>query len=461
MRTDEAFIRSPQVSSRLEKKASKVTVLAYIFKRHDFYFYELNEIAALIWSLSDGQHSVSGISKVISEKYALPAKKAKSDVSRFIESLKREDLLVEEEKINNCSRLFSGNKINLLETVKDSYRKPGFRVFSSGTMNPGNFDRPCAPVFVYFEITKRCNLQCKHCYLSTDSKDISTDGVKYILDELVAHNVLMLCIIGGEPFIRPDFFEILEYARKKGLRVIIVTNGTLLDKNKLLRLRDIGIDRLAFSLEGSSPQKHNFIRGENIFQAVIENIRLAVSFGVPVEISFTLDKESFSEFNSMRRLAKELKVPRIAISEFKKVGVGLKNSASLAFTPAQACKIYIRGRFFNGKRGDLKVCIPRNCDAGFTICKIDPSGFLTPCLFLDVPFGNMLTERLDSVWNGPKFRDFLNYNNFKTPCRWCPLKNRCQGFCRAETYYSKGGYFEANPNCVITKCYQRIKNLGN
>lgn len=456
---DKILIRSPKVNSRIEEKAGKITSLLYIFKQDDFYFYELNDLASLIWSFCDGEHSVTEISKIISGRYNLPVRKAKIDAGNFIESLNREDLLIEGKGRGNCAHLLTSPGIGSLQDRIHNYQKPGFRVFNSGSLNPGNFVRPSAPVFAYFEITKRCNLHCKHCYLSTDSQDISTAKVKYLLDELAAHNLLMLCILGGEPFIRADFFELLEYARKKGFKVIIVTNGTLLDENKLLRLRDIGIDRLAFSLEGSSPQKHNFIRGDNVFQAVIKNIRLAVSIGVPVEISFTLDKESFTEFDSMCSLAKELKVPRIAISEFKKVGTGLKYSSRLAFTPSQVCKIYMRGRFFNRKRGNLKVCIPRNCDAGFTICKIDPAGFVTPCLFLDVPFGNILKDRLSSVWNSNKFKDFLNLNNFKPPCRWCPLKTRCQGFCRAETYSARGDYFAANPNCIITKGYEKIKNL--
>ena len=106
------------------------------------------------------------------------------------------------------------------------------------------------PVVVW-NSTRTCNLTCRHCYMSSDAKlykdELSTDEAKQFIDDLADFKVPVLLFSGGEPLIRPDFFELAEYAEKKGIRPTLSTNGTLITREVAHKIKDIGVGYVGIS----------------------------------------------------------------------------------------------------------------------------------------------------------------------------------------------------------------------
>ena len=109
------------------------------------------------------------------------------------------------------------------------------------------------PVVVW-NSTRTCNLKCRHCYMSSDAKkyndELSTEEAKRFIDDLAEFNVPVLLFSGGEPLIRPDFFELAAYAAEKGVRPTLSTNGTLITPEVAQRIKDIGVGYVGISLDG-------------------------------------------------------------------------------------------------------------------------------------------------------------------------------------------------------------------
>ena len=125
------------------------------------------------------------------------------------------------------------------------------------------------PFLMSFAITRECNLRCKHCYseaLEGKSPDeLSTDEAKGLLDELATWRIGLLIMDGGEPLMREDIFELASYASSKGLRVVIGSNGALIDRETAQRLKKTDIKMVSISIDGAKPETHDSFRGEEGF----------------------------------------------------------------------------------------------------------------------------------------------------------------------------------------------------
>ena len=121
-----------------------------------------------------------------------------------------------------------------------------------------------SPLTVKWEITRRCNLNCEHCYArtsKTQSNELKTNDIKKVLDRLNEINTISLHFTGGEPFVRKDFIDILEYANDYNFSITILTNATLINKKLAERLSMINIQSIQVSLDGAKAKTHNEIRG--------------------------------------------------------------------------------------------------------------------------------------------------------------------------------------------------------
>jgi radical SAM protein with 4Fe4S-binding SPASM domain len=162
---------------------------------------------------------------------------------------------------------------------------------------------------VSLEITNKCNLKCIHCCvdskLNNEEDDLSTDDIKSILDKLVEWNPERIILSGGEPMIRPDFNDIILYLNKKYEgKIVISTNGTLINKNNVKILAE-NVHQVDVSIDGIDEETCSKIRGKGVFSKVIENIKLLQSHGMnKISLSMTIGaknahlEEKFKELNS-------------------------------------------------------------------------------------------------------------------------------------------------------------------
>ena len=165
---------------------------------------------------------------------------------------------------------------------------------------------PC-PRLVAWELTRRCNLRCRHCRASADSGDyageLTLDEGRRLVDEIAALGNPILILTGGEPLLCPWLFDIMEYARGKGLRPVVGTNATLVDAVTAKRLADAGVSRISVSLDFPEARRHDEFRGESgAFDAALRGVRAAREAGIEVQVNSTitrLNKASLAELHDL------------------------------------------------------------------------------------------------------------------------------------------------------------------
>ncbi|MCL7475207.1 MAG: radical SAM protein, partial [ANME-2 cluster archaeon] len=134
------------------------------------------------------------------------------------------------------------------------------------------------PRLVAWELTRACNLACRHCRADAvtklDPNELSTDEAKDFIDQLVEFGKPILILTGGEPLLRDDFYEIAQYGTDKGLRVVLATNGTFVTPGIASHLKEVGIQRISVSIDGSDAKTHDDFRCEQgSFDAALVGIQ--------------------------------------------------------------------------------------------------------------------------------------------------------------------------------------------
>ncbi|MGM0453677.1 MAG: 12,18-didecarboxysiroheme deacetylase [Thermodesulfobacteriota bacterium] len=181
------------------------------------------------------------------------------------------------------------------------------------------------PVVVW-NITRRCNLKCIHCYAHAKTRqtedELTTAEGKALIDDLSQMGVPVLLFSGGEPLMRKDLPELAGYAVEKGMRAVISTNGTLIDPDTARVLKDIGLSYVGISLDGMQAVNDRFRGVEGAFDSAMEGIRNSKAAGIKVGLRFTINRFNAGEIDGLFDLLEEMEVPRICFYHLVYAGRG-------------------------------------------------------------------------------------------------------------------------------------------
>ena len=170
------------------------------------------------------------------------------------------------------------------------------------------------PVIVW-NITRACNLNCVHCYARavhhSDEMELTTQEGFTLLDDLAAFGVPVILFSGGEPLVRPDLIELANHAVGKGMRAVISTNGTLIDKKKANELKKVGISYVGISLDGLEKVNDHFRGMDGAFKMALKGIDNCRDAGIKVGLRFTLNKSNVSQVPGIFNLMEEREIERI------------------------------------------------------------------------------------------------------------------------------------------------------
>lgn len=203
--------------------------------------------------------------------------------------------------------------------------------------NPGFLS---APLKMFVDVFSGCNLRCKHCMIANipkPAKEMDFNTIKGILEELSKLGVLEVRLSGGEPICRPDFFQIVEEAKKNNISVSVNSNG-IWNKEQKNKMAESKIDRVHISLDGLEKQ-HDFIRGQGNFQKSLTTIKFLKSNGKYVRIVVCLFKDNLTDIDSLIKLAEELECD-IKFSPIAKRGNAESMSRLLIIEECQDIKKY-------------------------------------------------------------------------------------------------------------------------
>jgi len=189
------------------------------------------------------------------------------------------------------------------------------------------FSHDKRPVVVW-NITRRCNLRCVHCYAharNTPTDDeLSTGEGLHLIEDLARFGVPVLLFSGGEPLARPDLPELAAYAVKKGMRAVISTNGTLITRPMAQTLKRIGLSYVGISLDGLEEINDRFRGVDGAFQKALRGINNCKEAGIKVGLRFTINKANVVEIPKIFKLIEEMDIPRVCFYHLVYSGRGSK-----------------------------------------------------------------------------------------------------------------------------------------
>jgi radical SAM protein with 4Fe4S-binding SPASM domain len=264
------------------------------------------------------------------------------------------------------------------------------------------------PLSAHLDITWRCNERCVHCYLDHDGKDeMSTDEIKDALRQLADCGTFFLVISGGEPLLRRDCFEILEYARELRFNVKLKTNAVMIGAKEAARLKLLGIEQVQISIYSDRPEIHDAItKLPRSLRRSLEAIRHLTANGVKVSISNVLMKQNAASGKAVQQLAKEMGcefgidpiVTPMLNGDWSITNLGISR---------QELEEVFRTEEFVGHVGEF--CAPistvdddvldgYSCSAGHTLAYISPTGDVFPCVQFPMPCGSLREKSFREIW---------------------------------------------------------------
>ena len=323
-----------------------------------------------------------------------------------------------------------------------------------------------APICLTWELTYACNLQCVHCLSSSgqrDERELSTEEAKKILDDLRDLQVFYINIGGGEPMVRRDFFELLEYSVAHGIGVKFSTNGAFIDEEKARRLAAMDYLDIQISLDGVDAATNDAVRGEGSYDMAIramENLK-AANFG-QFKISVVVTRHNVSQLDQFKALA-DYYGAQLRITRLRPAGRGADTWHELHPTNAQQREIYnwLLKHGENVLTGDsffhlnaLGESLPglNMCGAGRVVCLIDPIGDVYACPFVihdEFKAGNVRDEGgFAKVWKQSDLFLSLREPQSAGACASCGAFDACQGGCMAAKFFTGLPLDGPDPECV-------------
>ena len=187
------------------------------------------------------------------------------------------------------------------------------------------FSEDKKPVVVW-NMTRRCNLKCVHCYAQAKDKaydnELTTAEGKALIDDLARFGSPVMLFSGGEPLMRPDLPEMAEYAVSQGMRAVISTNGTLITKEMAHTLKAIGLSYVGISLDGMQEIHDRFRAVKGCFEDALEGIRNTQEAGIKVGLRFTINKFNVGDIPAVFDLLEEMDIPRVCFYHLVYAGRG-------------------------------------------------------------------------------------------------------------------------------------------
>lgn len=336
------------------------------------------------------------------------------------------------------------------------------------------------PHAISWNITKRCNLHCKHCYIdSVDSRssdrnlmqsELTTGECFKVIDQISEVNPrLVLILTGGEPLLRKDIYDLIKYSRNKGITVFLGTNGCLFNNRIAERLMECGVSGCGISLDSLEPSVHDLFRGvRGAWKGAVKAAELCKEKGIAFQIQTTVTTNNITEIADIVRFSKSLGAS--AFQLFFLVCTG-RGQGLTDINPGQyeetLIRLYEIQKKFQGSMLVGAKCAPHykrivynldptssllkayegGCPAGTNYCRITSEGYVTACPYMDTIAGDLREKSFSEIW-----RDSVQFNelrglDLKGRCGRCEFKSICKG-CRARALASNKDQLSEDPWCL-------------
>lgn len=363
---------------------------------------------------------------------------------------------------------------------------------------PGKPRKPPGPVVIW-NLIRRCNLSCKHCYatsLDIDYKgELSTEQVKQCMIDLKNAKVPVLILSGGEPLMRPDIFELSEYAKSLKFYLALSTNGTLINESNIEQIRDAQYQYVGISIDGLEQHHDAFRRQQGSFKASMHAVRLCKEQGIKVGLRFCLTRDNQNDMVPLLDLMEQENVDKFYLSHLNYSGRGKRNAgrdAMFEMTRNAMETLFERAwqHILNGRESDFvtgnndadgpfmlqwaykkfaddPVYGPRLANlkqhllnwggnaSGVNVANIDNTGTVHPDTYWwHHAIGNVKTQKFSDIWRDTQDPLMLGMRQSPRPvkgrCRDCRYLGICGGNTRTRAFAQNGDPWAEDPGCYLT-----------
>ncbi|RLA18707.1 MAG: pyrroloquinoline quinone biosynthesis protein PqqE [Gammaproteobacteria bacterium] len=333
------------------------------------------------------------------------------------------------------------------------------------------------PRWLLAELTYACPLQCPYCANPLEyekyKNELSTEEWVRVLTEARKMGAVQLGFSGGEPLVRKDLPILVEKARELGYYTNLITSGYNLTEEKIISLKEAGLDHIQISIQASSEELNDYIAGTESFQEKKEVARLIKKQGYPMVLCVVIHRLNIHQMEDILEMAIELGADYVELANTQYNGWALLNRDMLLPTRAQFEEAEaIAHRYQEKLRGKMKIYYvvpdyyegrPKACMNGWgtTFLTITPDGQALPCHSarelpnLDCPSIREMSVR--EAWEeSDAFNKFRGLEWMKEPCRSCPDKEKDFGGCRCQAYLMSGDATNTDPACDKSPQHQNI-----
>ena len=354
------------------------------------------------------------------------------------------------------------------------------------------FSKDKKPVVVW-NMTRRCNLRCVHCYARATSvagrDEMDTAQGKALIDDLAAYGAPVMLFSGGEPLVRDDLPELAAHAVSRGMRAVISTNGTLITPQKAAELKKVGLSYVGISLDGLEGVHDGFRQCAGAFRQAMEGIANCQAEGLKVGLRFTINRRNAGEVPRLFDLVRDMHIPRICFYHLVYSGRGSKlKDEDLSHTETRAMLDLIMDRtraLFEAGLPKEVLTVDNHADGPYVWLRLlreDParaaavmellqynegnsSGRGIACVSWDGSvhadqfwrehtFGNVLERPFSAIWDDPalellhKLKDKKRYVTGR--CANCRFLGVCGGNFRARAEAVHNDIWAPDPACYLT-----------
>jgi putative heme d1 biosynthesis radical SAM protein NirJ1 len=348
------------------------------------------------------------------------------------------------------------------------------------------------PVVVW-NTTRTCNLKCIHCYSNSDAKkyegELSTKEALRFIDDLAEFKVPVILFSGGEPLLRRDLVKLTTYAKKKGIRPTISSNGTLISLETAMYLKNLGVGYIGVSLDGMTENNDRFRGRKGAFVAALDGIRSCIAVGQRVGLRFTINKHNYKDLNAIFDLIEEENIPRVCFYHLVYAGRGSRMvEEDITREESRAAMDLIIERTLDFHRRGIEkeiLTVDNHADGVYTYLKlketdseravkvlellkmnggnrtgiaigaVDWHGNVHPDQFTqNHTFGNVRERKFGDIWTdmaNPVLAGLKNRRQLlKGRCAACRWLDLCNGNFRARAEAVSGDFWESDPACYLT-----------
>lgn len=320
------------------------------------------------------------------------------------------------------------------------------------------------PVSGSFELTPRCNFNCKMCYVHMTNeemfrsgrKELSADEWLGIASDAMDSGMLFLLLTGGEPFVRPDFFRIYTELKRMGLMVSINSNGSLLEGENLELLLNNPPSRLNVTLYGGSDETYERLCGRPVFHKVIENLRKLKEAGISIRLNVSITPDNCDDIEEIYRISNELGIHAKATTYMFpsiRLGDNVPGMSKCRFEPCEAAVYMLKcqEQYMTSEQLkasaerpllELKECIDderqgMKCRAGRSSFWMTWDGKMMPCGMMNDSGQPVLELGFKKSWDIVRQR--TEQIRLPSACTGCEYREACN-VCAASCYAETGGY---------------------